>query len=264
MDGKKEQFADNAEFHGAGVPADKAPAPDVKPEEGKAPGEPGAPESQDGLQDGGAENRNGQPGDSGAKTDSPDSPLPSGAKTDDQKAPAPDAKPEAAKAPEEPGPDPLDLPIAKWEDVDLGLGDAPVDKAVMDAYGKMCVELKLSPRQAASLARFQLETVNSSRERLTREAIAELGKEWGSDAQTNQQAIVNLVNQVDQAMGDKSFSDALQDSGVACYASFARGLLALTRMLAEDSLGPTSKGQGSPKPETAYEGLMEVFSAARK
>lgn len=158
--------------------------------------------------------------------------------------------------------DPLDMPITDFGKVDLGIGDAPVDKVVLEAFGKTCADLKLSARQAAGLAQFQLKAIAEARERLGQEAAQTLQKSWGKDAQDNQRKIIGLVGEVDKLTGGK-FSQAIEDSGVAVYADFAEGMLRIASMLGENGLGNITRQGGGARPETAEEGLREVFAGRR-
>lgn len=250
MPDEKEKFADTGEFAGIGVGKAQADETAGGQESPPADGQPGSAAAANAGEDKGEAGGNGQAG----AGDQDDGSSP--AKPDDEAGKSADKADEA--------PDKNHLPIENFAEVDLGLGDVAVDKAVMEAFGKTCVDLKLTPAQAAGLAQFQLKAIDEARVNLTQKSVAELGKEWGADAGKNQGAIVNLVHKVDEALGDDSFSSALQESGVACYASFARGLLAMCKMLGEDSLNAGGPSAGKPKEEKAIDGLMEVFGAARR
>lgn len=234
----EEKFADTGEFSGDGVPpkdsagksGDESPAVNPGDSQGASRETPG------GAQDKGYGNEQG--------TEEPE-------------------KPAGADDKEEPEIDPLDLPITDFAKVDLGIGDAPVDKVVLEAFGKTCADLKLSARQAAGLAKFQLNAIAESRERLGMEAARELEKRWGGDAKDNQRKIITLVGKVDEATGGK-FSQAIEESGAAIYPEFAEGLLRIAAMLGENGLGSITRQGGKPAPETAEEGLREVFASARR
>lgn len=235
-------FADSGEFSGMGAPAANAEETDTG-----AAGEAG--------------------GETPADADRETAGKPDAAKEVRETEARPDEKEtrdngKEAKEPEEKK-DPLDEIITDFAKVDLGLGDAPVDAAVMEAFGRQCVALKLTPRQAKGLCEFQLQAIEDARKRLTDESRRELAREWGKDADENQREIQSLVKRVDAALGNDDFSQALEASGVTCYAEFARGLLALVKMTGEDSLGPTGSGASASKPETALEGLQDVFAKAR-
>lgn len=233
-----DKFADSGEFDGMGV-AGSVEEPDVA--ESAEPGaEPGA-----------------ETGEDAAEAQDPKA---------EAEAPKEEASPETDGEPAEQGkasePDPLDIPIEKFDDVDLGLGEAPVDKAVMAAFGEECVKLKLTPRQAAGLAQFQLAAIEKARTELTNETLKQLQKEWGKDAGQNQQAIIALVDKVDAQIGG-GFRQVLEESGASCYAELGRALLCISEMLGEDALGPTTSTQGGGK-ESALDGLKAVFGAAKR
>lgn len=235
---EKEKFADAGSFFGDGVPAGEGKAGAGSGEEAGEAGENPAAEAEEAGQ--------------------------AGADADLHKAEDGDSSAEKAEPEEAAKPDPGDEPISDWSKVDLGLGDAPVDKAVMEAYGKMCVDLRLSPNQAAKLAQFQLQAVNDARNRLTNEAVSSLQKEWGDKADANQQRVINLVRQVDARLGGDAFTAALNESGASCYAEIAKGLLAIADMLGEDRLGGVSDSAGASQTESALDGLKAVFATARK
>lgn len=176
----------------------------------------------------------------------------------------PDAGKDGAAAAEGSEPaDPDDEPILDFAKVDLGLGEAPVDKEVLAAFGEQCVSLRLTPKQARALCGFQMEAFQKARQRLTSESVQTLQKEWGKDAEANQHIINNLIDRVDEQLGGSEFRNAIEDSGAACYAAFARGLLACAQLVSEDRLGPVS-GQNTPaRDESAEDGLRAVFAAAR-
>lgn len=237
---EKEAFADNAEFQGAGVPNEERTA---------AGNEAAASAAADG-----------EGKETAVEKDQPQN----GADPEEAKTDGAGAEPSAGEAKAGAAvPDPLDQPIEDWAKVDLGLGDAPVDKTVIEAFGKTCIDMKLTPRQAAELAQFQMRAVQEAAARMSRETMDNLRKEWGADADQNQQRVQALVKKVDQALGGSRFTDALNSSGAVCYSEVVNGLLAISRMLGEDRLGKTQAGASPQKPETAYEGLREVFQAER-
>lgn len=220
----EEKFADSGEFQGHGVPGDESGGPENAAENGG--------EARDG------ENA-AAPAETGGGKDSA-----------------------ANGEPGEASPDPLDLPIEDFAKVDLGLGDAPVDKVVLESFGKTCADLKLTPRQAAGLGQFQLQAIAETRDRLGKETAQALQKAWGKDAVDNQRKIISLVGRVDEKTGGK-FSQAIEESGIAIYADFAEGLLQIAAMLGENGLGAVNRPGASARPETAEEGLREVFAKRR-
>lgn len=258
------KFADNGEFSGMGVPEDGNDAAETQATAGDPQGSAqGAAEGSAQVSGEAAQETAAKAGKAGSEKKEAGQEAGAEGKADgagqeDGQAGGKDAGQDTAPC------DPLDMPITDFSSVDLGLGDAPVDKVVIEAYGAMCEELKLTPRQAASLAQFELRSMGEARERLTAEAIGELKRDWGKEAQANQLKIVELVKRIDQQLGGNDFSQALEASGVTCYAPFAKGLLALTEMLGEHNLGAIGGTGAGQKTETALDGLTEIFNKARK
>ncbi len=163
----------------------------------------------------------------------------------------------AKSDPDQQSPD--DLPITDWNKVDLGLPkDAAIDEGVLAAFGEQAQALGLTPKQARALAAWQLELAKNAQNELMEAGVAELRKEWGNKAQTNQQAVLSLISRIDRKMGNDAFSKALDSSGATCHAAICKGLLTIASMLAEDSIGGGNAAT-PPKPETALEGIENAF-----
>ena len=161
--------------------------------------------------------------------------------------------------------EPDNAPITKWEDVSLDLPEvAEVDRDILDSFGKTAVALGLTPNQARALANWQLEAVAGKREALMEAGIKELSREWGSRAGANQRAVLSLISRIDRDLGDESFSTALGRSGATCHAGVVRGLLAVARLLSEDSMGKAGAGARAEHDETALEGLNNALREARR
>ena len=154
---------------------------------------------------------------------------------------------------------PDDLPITDWGKVDLGLPkDTAIDENVLASFGEQACKLGLTPKQARALAAWQLELAQNAQNELMEAGVAELRKEWGSKAQSNQQAVLSLISRIDRKMGNDAFSKALDASGATCHAAICKGLLTIASMLAEDSIGGGNAAT-PPKPETALEGIENAF-----
>lgn len=156
------------------------------------------------------------------------------------------------------------LPITDWGRVELGLPEDAVDTAVLADFGRAAVEMGLTPKQARALAHWQTAQIARSRERLLERGIQELAREWGSRMEGNQQAVLALVSRIDRLTGDDSFSRALGESGATCFPGVVRGLLALSRVLSEDSMGMGGGAAQSGRDESAIEGLRNAFRELRR
>lgn len=165
----------------------------------------------------------------------------------------------AANAPK----DPLDLPVTDWTKVDLGLPENAADAGLVAAFGEQAQQLGLSPRQMAALAQWQVNAIQAAREKSIEEGITALSREWGAKAAANQQAALALVSNVDRALGNNSFSQALERTGAACDQDFVRGLFAIAKMLGEDSLGTRAGAGDIDRPETPLEALTQIFGPKR-
>lgn len=183
---------------------------------------------------------------------------------ENRNSPAPQGAQEK-QAPQEEKPaeaDPDNEPIKDWDKASLGLENLEINREVFAEFGKQAVALGLSPRQARGLAEWQLSQIGQARAKMVEEGIKELNREWGKSAGDNQNRIVALIQRVDQALGNNSFSEMLFDSDAACSTAFMRGMLALADMAREDAVGGQPQAIGK-KEETALEGLQEVFRMAR-
>lgn len=153
-----------------------------------------------------------------------------------------------------------DKPVTDWSKVDLKLPkDAPIDEAILAAFGEQAKALGLTPKQARSLAAWQLDLAENARNELMQAGIAELRKDWGKAAEANQTAVMSLISRIDRKLGNDAFSKGLDASGATCNAAVCKGLLAIANMLSEDSFGG-SDGARQQKPETATEGIENAFN----
>ena len=122
----------------------------------------------------------------------------------------------------------------------------------------------LTPRQARALARWQTEQIARSREQLLENGARELAKEWGSRMEGNRQAVLSLISRIDRLTGNDSFSRALGESGATCFPGVVRGLLALSRLLSEDSIGAGGAAGAGGAEESAIDGLRNAFREHRR
>ncbi len=161
-------------------------------------------------------------------------------------------------------PDPENAPISDWSSVDIGLPEGSFDAEVLSDFGATAVELGLTPKQARELARWQTERIARSREELLQNGVRELTREWGSRTESNRQAVLSLISRIDRLTGDDGFSRALGESGAACFPGVARGLLALSRLLEEDSIGAGGAAAQAVQDESAIDGLKNAFRESRR
>ena len=130
------------------------------------------------------------------------------------------------------------------------------------AYGtviKMCNKLNLNPVDFSSLER---DTTIS--EQLLENGTRELAQEWGSRMEGNRQAVLSLISRIDRLTGNDSFSRALGESGATCFPGVVRGLLALSRVLSEDSVGAGGVAGSGGADESAIDGLRNAFREHRR
>lgn len=157
-----------------------------------------------------------------------------------------------------------DMPIEDWSAVELGLPEGAADAAVLEDFGRAAVDMGLTPRQARALARWQTEQIARSREQLLEKGTRELAQEWGSRMEGNRQAVLSLISRIDRLTGNDSFSRALGESGATCFPGVVRGLLALSRMLSEDSIGAGGAAGTGGVEESAIDGLRNAFREHRR
>lgn len=157
-----------------------------------------------------------------------------------------------------------DMPIEDWASVELGLPEGAADAAILEDFGRAAVDMGLTPRQARALARWQTEQIARSREQLLENGTRELAKEWGSRMEGNRQAVLSLISRIDRLTGNDSFSRALGESGATCFPGVVRGLLALSRMLSEDSFGAGGVAGAGGAEESAIDGLRNAFREHRR
>lgn len=162
-------------------------------------------------------------------------------------------------------PDPLDMPLKDASKIDLGLAeDVRIDDFLVDAFKNKAVEIGLTGRQAANLASWMAKQEELARERATRRGAQELADEWGERATANQQAVMELVTNIDKALGGgERFSHAIKISGIGCQAGFMAGMAKIAATLAEDSLGASGRAAADTREETPLEGIEAAFKAAR-
>ena len=158
------------------------------------------------------------------------------------------------------GPDPEDTPITDWAAAKIEIAGA--DAGALASFGKTAEAIGLTPRQAKALAEWQLDDLAARREAIVNDSLAQLHKEWGANAGSNQQACNNLIARIDKAIGSNGFSEAIAKSGADCFAGFARGLLAIARITAEDTSGTGAGFAARPRKETAADGIRDAFFKA--
>ena len=156
------------------------------------------------------------------------------------------------------------MPIEDWSSVELGLPEGAADAAILEDFGRAAVDMGLTPRQARALARWQTEQIARSREQLLENGARELAKEWGSRMEGNRQAVLSLISRIDRLTGNDSFSRALGESGATCFPGVVRGLLALSRLLSEDSIGAGGAAGAGGAEESAIDGLRNAFREHRR
>lgn len=157
-----------------------------------------------------------------------------------------------------------DMPIEDWASVELGLPEGAADAAILEDFGRAAVDMGLTPRQARALARWQTEQIARSREQLLENGTRELAKEWGGRMEGNRQAVLSLISRIDRLTGNDSFSRALGESGATCFPGVVRGLLALSRVLSEDSVGAGGVAGSGGAEESAIDGLRNAFREHRR
>lgn len=156
------------------------------------------------------------------------------------------------------------MPIEDWSAVELGLPEGVADAAILEDFGRAAVDMGLTPRQARALARWQTEQIARSREQLLENGTRELAKEWGGRMEGNRQAVLSLISRIDRLTGNDSFSRALGESGATCFPGVVRGLLALSRVLSEDSVGAGGVAGSGGAEESAIDGLRNAFREYRR
>lgn len=156
------------------------------------------------------------------------------------------------------------MPIEDWSSVELGLPEGAADAAILEDFGRAAVDMGLTPNQARALARWQTEQIARGREQLLENGERELAKEWGGRMEGNRQAVLSLISRIDRLTGNDSFSRALGESGATCFPGVVRGLLALSRMLGEDSVGAGGAAGAGGAEESAIDGLRNAFREHRR
>ncbi len=161
-------------------------------------------------------------------------------------------------------PDVENMPISDWSSVELDLPEgAAIDERVLAGFGRAAVEMGLTPKQARALTSWQLDAIAEQRERLMEAGVRELSESWGRKAAANQQAVLGLISRIDRLTGDDSFSRSLGESGATCFPGVVRGLLAVAKLLAEDSMGRSGAAGMAEPDETALRGLETAFKEQR-
>lgn len=157
--------------------------------------------------------------------------------------------------------DPLDQPITDWEKVEIA---GEFDPQILREFGEKAVALGLTARQAQTLAQFELEAARAARERILDAGTRELQAEWGGEFQARCKSVLGLFSNIDRALGDSSFSEALNASGAACHPAFIRGMARVAELLEEDSLAARHGGALAAREETPYEGLVRIFGPGKR
>lgn len=158
---------------------------------------------------------------------------------------------------------PVAGPITDWAQANINLEGYTPDAGALAAFGELAVSLGLTEAQAQGLAAWQMDYIASQRQVMADAGKAELSQEWGQETERRKEGVRQLIERVDQALGNDSFSQAIYASGAACFAGFVRGLHAMNNMLAEDALQGRASNTVPSRPETAAEGIMDVFRRAR-
>lgn len=162
------------------------------------------------------------------------------AEADQAKAPEAD-KPEAdnkdAKANQE------NLPITEWERFKETLSNPDIDQTTLDAFGRDCaMALGLSPKQARGLIDWQLDLIKKAQEAqdaaYEKTLIAEqkaIMDAWGDAKDANAKLVDLAVGRIEQV--SPGFTEAMRKLGAHNSSAILGGLLAVGKLLDEDSQG---------------------------
>lgn len=160
--------------------------------------------------------------------------------------------------------DPSTQPITDWANSGVNTEGLNFEPEVWDSFGRQAVELGLTPKQAESLARWQLDMIGERQAVIKEKNFNEIKSEWGTNAGAFQSRCNNLVSRIDRALGKGSrFSQALDATGASANADFVRGLLVIANALGEDRGSTPGQDFIKPVTEDALSGLQAAFAQAR-
>lgn len=145
--------------------------------------------------------------------------------------------------------------FVKGVDPSLGL-----DSQALQGFGELSEKLGLSAAKAGDMLNFAVEEGKRYQARMRETAEKELREEWGRDFDGKISLARALVERVDRELGEKAgFAKIIEASGLGNNPQFVRGMIMLSSLLSEDSLGEAAGPGWRGREETPYEGLKHFF-----
>lgn len=165
-----------------------------------------------------------------------------------------------AEAPEQDAATEAEPALAEWAEDTLSLPEG-VDADLVASFGEAAVGMGLTRTQAQKLADWQLAAVKDAYARQMERGTQELVDAWGSGVQKNCEQVVSFLARMERLTGSDSFSKALRETGAANSPAIIMGLHALSKVIAEDSIGGIQAETEGP--EDALTGIERAFAGAR-
>lgn len=150
---------------------------------------------------------------------------------------------------------------AAWDkfaaSLDQSLG---LDTEALKGFGELSEKLGLSAAKAKDMLNFAVEEGKRYQSRLREATEKTLREEMGRDFDSKISGAKALIERVDRELGDKAgFARIIEASGLGNNPDFVRGMIKLSSLLSEDSLGEAAAAGYRVHEETPYEGLKNFF-----